>query len=95
MTPEEIYQKHLEAFKEGTFQFPVGGRRYKSQAAVILALKDGELIPEIWRECAVKLFGTYKLIGLYSLLAFSCKSDQEKHKKTFIAVIQNLFDHEK
>jgi len=89
MTAEEIYQKHLSAFKEGNL--PIGTqKKYRTRDEVINALQAGELFPSIWKECAFHFLGSFDMIGLYSLLAFSTPSKEAKHKKIFIALLNNL-----
>jgi hypothetical protein len=89
MNAEEIYQKHLAAFKEGNL--PMGqASKYRTRDEIINALKDGELFPAIWKECAFHFLGAFDMIGLYSLLSFSTPAKEAKHKKIFIALLNNL-----
>jgi len=89
---ETIYEAHREAFLDNKIPYTAPVRRFKDKAAVTLALRNGELFPEIWKEVANHVLTPYQTIGLYSLLQFSSFKSEQKFKASFIACVENLLN---
>lgn len=87
---ESIWQNHLSVLKAGNMDYNPKGRRFASKQEVAAAIRNGEIIPEIWKEVAHHTLGPAQIIGMHSLLSFSSPKVEAKFKASFIACIENL-----
>lgn len=89
---EKIYQAHKETFLDGQMPHSFEPVKYKTREDVAAALLMGATFPAIWKEVAHHTLGTFQIIALYSLNAFSSPAAEKKFKASFIACIENLLN---